>query len=74
MQTGKYSVALVTKKGEKLKGGNLKVTSKTKDELTLPFRTECFAVGDPTDMTNGPLSVVANVKQGNMPVMNANVT
>ena len=32
-----------------------------------------FAVGDPTDMTQGPLSVVASVKQGNLPVMNAKV-
>ena len=33
----------MTKQGKRLKAGNLKVLSKTVDEQTLPFRTECFA-------------------------------
>ena len=52
------------------------ISSKAKDEQTLPFRTKCWASSDgfeEFDASNTKLAVFAQVEQGNRPVLNAKV-
>ena len=52
------------------------ISSKAKDDTTLPFRTKCWASSDgfeDFDASNTKLAVFAQVEQGNRPVLNAKV-
>ena len=52
------------------------ISSKAKDDQTLPFRTKCWASSDgfeDFDASNTKLAVFAQVEQGNRPVLNAKV-
>ena len=52
------------------------ISSKAKDDQTLPFRTKCWASSDgfeDFDATTTKLAVFAQVEQGNRPVLNAKV-
>ena len=52
------------------------ISSKAKDDQTLPFRTKCWASSDgfeEFDASNTKLAVFAQVEQGNRPVLNAKV-
>ena len=52
------------------------ISSKAKDDQTLPFRTKCWASSDgfeDFDASTTKLAVFAQVEQGNRPVLNAKV-
>ena len=52
------------------------ISSKAKDDQTLPFRTKCWASSDgfeEFDASNTKLAVFSQVEQGNRPVLNAKV-
>ena len=52
------------------------ISSKAKDDTTLPFRTKCWASSDgfeDFDASKTKLAVFAQVEQGNRPVLNAKV-
>ena len=52
------------------------ISSKAKNDTTLPFRTKCWASSDgfeEFDASNTKLAVFAQVEQGNRPVLNAKV-
>eukprot|EP00095_Tigriopus_kingsejongensis_P007258 maker-scaffold286_size222086-snap-gene-1.22 protein:Tk07258 transcript:maker-scaffold286_size222086-snap-gene-1.22-mRNA-1 annotation:"hypothetical protein DAPPUDRAFT_255495" len=71
LEVGLYELEIITKK--KLRHCSVQITSKSKDATTMPFRTRCWATvgSEEIDVSKQPVGIVAEVMQGNRPVMNA---
>ena len=73
-QVGSYKYKLLTE--GVVEYALVTISSKAKDDQTLPFRTKCWASSDgfeDFDASNTKLAVFAQVEQGNRPVLNAKV-